>query len=113
MHPAGVSKISAARVIPVALIAMAFLACLQPAKSSPLGDQINCEIQRLFQQHSPAVVRVRASDSMGVRLGSGFFVDAAGTVYTHAGVVLKAEDVTVNFGGRSLPAKVVASDTRS
>ena len=113
MHPAGVSKISAARVIPVALIAMAFLACLQPAKSSPLGDQINGEIQRLFQQHSPAVVRVRASDSMGVRLGSGFFVDAAGTVYTHAGVVLKAEDVTVNFGGRSLPAKVVASDTRS
>ena len=110
---AGVSKISAARVMTVAFLALVFVAWMQALDAAPLGDQINAEIQRLFRQHHPAVVRVRASDSMGVRLGSGFFVDAAGTVYTHSGVVLKAEDVSVNFGGRSLPAKVVASDTRS
>ncbi len=63
--------------------------------------------------HRGAVVRVRASDSLGIRLGSGFFVDPAGTVYTHAGVVLKADDVVVNFEGRSIPAKVLASDTRT
>ena len=96
-----------------ALVALTLFAWVQSLSAAPLGEQINAELQRLFNQHHPAVVRVYASDSMGVRLGSGFFVDAAGTIYTHAGVVLKAEDVRVNFGGRSLPAKVLASDARS
>jgi serine protease Do len=99
--------------MPIALLAMSLVAWVQVLNASTLGHQINAEIHRLFQLHHPAVVRVCASDSMGLRLGSGFFVDAAGTVYTHSGVVLNAKDVSVNFGGRSLPAKVVASDTRS
>ena len=110
---AGVSKISTVCLMPVAFVALALFVWVQGLSAAPLGDQINAELQRLFQQHHPAVVRVRATDSMGVRLGSGFFVDAAGTVYTHAGVVLKADDVSVSFGGRSLPAKVLASDARS
>ena len=113
MHRAGVSKISTSRWVSTALFAFVCVAFLPIGTASPIGDQINAEIQRLFERHRDAVVRVRASDSMGVRLGSGFFVDASGTVYTHAGVVLKADDVSVQFQGRMLPAKVVASDSRS
>lgn len=113
MHRAGVSKIPTSRWVPTALFAVVYMAFLPIGGASPVGDQINAEIQRLFQRHRDAVVRVRASDSMGVRLGSGFFVDASGTVYTHAGVVLKADDVSVQFQGRMLPAKVMASDSRS
>ena len=112
MRRAGVFKISAA--VCAALIAgFAVSAPCRAASPEPLAGKIQKEIQRLFEQHRQAVVRVRASDSLGIRLGSGFFVDPAGTVYTHAGVVLKADDVVVHFQGRSLPAKVIASDTRS
>lgn len=108
MHPARVSRIL------LAALALAVTTSVPlSAQESPLAGTIQKEIQRLFEQHRQAVVRVRANDSLGIRCGSGFFVDPAGTVYTHAGVVLKADDVVVNFQGRSLPAKVVASDTRT
>ncbi len=108
MHPVRVSSILAVLL----LAAGAFNLPLR-AEESPVAGMIHREIQRLFEQHRQAVVRVRASDTLGIRFGSGFFVDPAGTVYTHAGVVLKADDVVVNFQGRTLPAKVVASDTRT
>jgi len=111
MHRAAASKISAA------VLAALFLAGALPApvraEDAPAGSQISKEIDRLFQQHRQSVVRVRASDSLGIRLGSGFFIDPAGTVYTHAGIVMKADDVVVHFQGRTLPAKVVASDART
>jgi serine protease Do len=113
MRRAGVSKISASGWIFAPLVAFVFVAFAALGSASPVGDQINDQIHHLFEKHRDAVVRVRASDSMGVRLGSGFFVDASGTVYTHSGVVLQADDVSVQFQGRILPAKVVASDTRS
>jgi putative serine protease PepD len=49
----------------------------------------------------------------GVRLGGRFFIDPTGLIYTHAGVVMNAEDVTVTFNDRTLPAQVVATDDRS
>jgi len=111
MHRAGVSKIFAGLF--AALAVGLALAAPCRAADEPLGDRIQKEIKRLFDLHRQAVVRVRASDSLGIRLGSGFFVDPSGTVYTHAGVVQKADDVVVNFQGRSMPAKVLASDTRT
>ena len=83
------------------------------AAEPDLAENINCGIRKVFEDNQKAVVRVQASDSLGVRLGSGFFIDPAGTIYTHAGVVLKAEDVTVSYNGNSLPARVVATDERS
>lgn len=112
MRHAGASKISAALLAGLAL-AFALPTPGLAQDDTPVGAKIHKEIDHLFQKHRQAVVRVRASDSLGIRLGSGFFVDPAGTVYTHAGVVLKADDVVVHFQGRSLPAKVVASDTRT
>ena len=78
-----------------------------------LAERVCSEIQRVVEKNQAAVVRVQANDQLGVRLGSGFFIDPAGMVYTHAGVVLNAQEVTVIFNDRPLPAKVVAIDERS
>lgn len=98
-----------------ALLAASLLATSQPAGATPAvsASTIHAHIQQLFEQHRAAVVRVRASDNLGVRLGNGFFIDPSGTIYTHAGIVLKAEDVTIDHCGRVLPATVLAADERS
>lgn len=83
------------------------------AAEPDIGERITCQIQKVFEDNQKAVVRVRASDSLGVRLGSGFFIDPTGMIYTHAGVVLNADDVSVNFDGNSLPARVLTTDERS
>jgi serine protease Do len=83
------------------------------AAEPDLAEHITCQIRKVFDENQKAVVRVQASDSLGVRLGSGFFIDPTGMIYTHAGVVLNAEDVTVTFNGNSLPARVVTTDERS
>jgi serine protease Do len=85
-----------------------------PAEERPtLAENITSEIHRIFDQNREAIVRVRATDSLGVRLGSGFFVDPAGTVFTHVGIVLNSKDVSVIHNGRTLAAHVLAADERS
>ena len=98
------------------LTAASLLACTLPrarAAGPDLAEHITCQIRKVFDENQKAVVRVQASDSLGVRLGSGFFIDPTGMIYTHAGVVLNAEDVSVTFNGNSLPARVVTTDERS
>jgi len=109
-------RVAASNIFPAIVAALLIAGACTPslqAEAPALADRIHGEIRRLHELHRGAVVRVRASDALGIRLGSGFFVDPSGTVYTHAGVVLKADDVVVNFQGRSIPAKVLASDTRT
>jgi serine protease Do len=83
------------------------------ATEADLAKNITCQIQKVIDENRKAVVRVQASDSLGMRLGSGFFIDPTGMIYTHAGVVLNAEEVTVTFNGNSLRAHVVITDERS
>lgn len=78
-----------------------------------VAENLSCQVRKIFEERKDAVVKVRARDALGIRFGSGFFADPAGTVYTHAGIVLKAEDVSVLFDGRELPAKVLVADERS
>jgi serine protease Do len=92
------------------------LACTQPhapAAEPDLAETITCQIRKIFDENQKAVVRVQANDSLGVRLGSGFFIDPTGMIYTHAGVVLNAADVSVTFNGSNLPARVLTTDERS
>ncbi len=113
MLPPAVSNFLKCLTIVTATSSMALtLQCLHAAE--PISAERLCsEIQRVVEKTQAAVVRVQANDQLGVRLGSGFFIDPAGMVYTHAGVVLNAQEVTVIFNDRPLPAKVVAIDERS
>lgn len=89
-------------------------ACIPAARSQEsLSDSISTSVSRVFEERRGAVVKVLAYDDFGLRLGSGFFADPTGTIYTHAAIVVKAGRVTVAQGGRELPAKVLAVDERS
>lgn len=95
------------------LLTGALLFAGEAPQEPTMADTISAEVRRVFEERKEAVVRVRARDGLGIRFGSGFFVDPAGTIYTHAGIVLKADEVTVLYDGRELPAKVLVADQRS
>lgn len=113
MYPRVVFNFSrrAALATTTSLLALA-LPCAHAAEPS-LAENIASHIRKVFEDNQKSVVRVQASDSLGIRLGSGFFIDPTGMVYTHTGVVLNAEEVTVNFNGNLLPARVLVADERS
>ncbi|MEI6033577.1 MAG: trypsin-like peptidase domain-containing protein [Verrucomicrobiae bacterium] len=67
----------------------------------------------VFEARRSAVVKVRAKDRLGIRFGSGFFADPTGLVYTHAGIVMRADEVAVLTCGKELPAQVLVVDERS
>lgn len=93
--------------------AAALITCFPLRADDSVGDSITSQVRKVFEERKSAVVKVRAKDALGIRFGSGFFADPTGTIYTHAGIVLKAEDVVVIFGGKELPAKVLVADERS
>lgn len=78
-----------------------------------VAEKLSSQVHKIFDEKRDAVVKVRATDPLGIRFGSGFFSDPAGTIYTHAGIVLKAQDVVVIFQGKELPARVLVADERS
>ncbi|MFZ4774174.1 MAG: S1C family serine protease [Terrimicrobiaceae bacterium] len=97
-------------------MAAAFVASAPPfdlQAEDPVADSFTAQVRKVFEERKDAVVKVRARDGLGIRFGSGFFVDPAGTIYTHAGIVLKADEVAVIFNGRELPARVLVADERS
>ncbi len=96
---------------------------LVPCAPSPGQAQ---SLPQLFQRVTPSVVVVRAkgrdlvAQSGGSVLvkynevGSGVLISADGKVLTAAHVVQIADEVTVEFlGGQTVPARVVASETRA
>jgi len=102
------------QVATVAAILVFVGACLPAARSQEsLSDSISNSVGKVFEERRGAVVKVLAYDDFGLRLGSGFFADPTGTIYTHAAIVLKAGRVVVVQGGRELPARVLAVDERS
>lgn len=78
-----------------------------------LGNKIACEVKRVFDERRSAVVRVEAIDHHGKLCGTGFFADPAGTVYTLATIVAKADEVFIVQDNRKLPAVVLVADPRS
>jgi len=98
-------------VLATALVAIVSLSYLQAEDLAAEG--LTTQVRKVFEERKDAVVKVRARDGLGIRFGSGFFADPAGTIFTHAGIVLKADEVAVIFNGRELPARVLVADERS
>jgi len=107
MFPPAVFKFSAA-----ALALTGILAGTAFAQDS-LADNLSGQVRKIFGERRDAVVKVRAKDKLGIRFGSGFFADPTGTIYTHAGIVMKADEVSVISNGREIPARVLVADERS
>ena len=78
-----------------------------------ISDAIEDTVAGIFESSSPAVVRVESEDELGKVAGTGFFVDASGTIYTLASVVGDGLSVHVVRGDERLPAKLLTKDPRS
>jgi len=80
-----------------------------PVPSLPISR----EVKDVFAHSSNAVVKIHGVDEHSDIFGTGFFIDPTGTLYTAYTVGGEAEDLTVEFNGKSYPAKIIVADIRS
>ncbi len=74
---------------------------------------ISQEVKEVFERSAKAVVKIHAVDEHGKLSGTGFFIDPTGTLYTAYSVASDADDFTVEFDGKEVPARPVMADARS
>ena len=72
-------------------------------------------INEIYDQVSDGVVSVQVARSGSAASGTGFVVDADGTIVTNAHVIGQAEQAQVRFddNGRAVPARVLGTDPSS
>ena len=79
----------------------------------PSTTSISRGIKDIFAKSAKAVVKVRGTDELGDFAGTGFFIDPVGTLYTAYSVAGEADSLSVDFGGKKEPARVLLADSRS
>src|SRR4051812_8628140 len=86
-----------------------------PPAQSPESStaSISREVKEIFEKSGKAVVKIRGTDAHGDLSGTGFFIDPAGTIYTAFSVGGDTENLTVDFDGKTYPARLMMADLRS
>ncbi len=77
------------------------------------ASSISREVKDVFERSAKAVVKIRAMDEHSEIVGTGFFVDPTGMLFTCYSVGGEGENFTVEVDGKKLPAKQVIADIRS
>jgi serine protease Do len=85
----------------------------QPRTQEPSTSSISREVKEIFEKSGKAVVKIRGTDEHGDLSGTGFFIDPAGTLYTAFSVGGDTENLTIEFDGKTYPARVMMADLRS
>jgi serine protease Do len=107
-RPAFVSNIA----IPVAI---SLLVAIHAMAASVL-ETVDREVSALYERNRDAVVRVFTQRQPvfpfgpGLRVGTGFFIDADGHFLTSATVVEAAEKCWIEWRGKKIPARIVGQD---
>jgi len=84
-----------------------------PGDSELVVQSIATTVRQIFEQGKDAVVQIECREPSGMVRGTGFYVDALGTLYTLASITSHAEEVFVVRNGRRIPATVLLNDSRS
>ncbi len=85
-----------------------------PAQSPESSTtSISREVKEIFEKSGKAVVKIRGTDEHGDLSGTGFFIDPAGMLYTAFSVGGDTDNLTVEFEGKTYPARVMMADLRS
>jgi len=74
---------------------------------------ISHQVKDIFERAAKAVVKIHGIDEHCPIVGTGFFVDPTGTLYTAYIVGGEAENFTVEFNGEKYPARQLLADIRS
>lgn len=77
------------------------------------ASSISREVKDVFEKAAKAVVKVHAADEHSENVGTGFFADPTGTLYTSYSVGGEGENFTIDFGGKKYPARQTVADVRS
>jgi serine protease Do len=86
----------------------------EPARATESSStSISREVKEIFEKSGKAVVKIRGTDQHGDLSGTGFFIDPAGMIYTAFSVGGDTENLTVEFDGKTYPARVMMADVRS
>lgn len=96
-----------------ALVCVAPFTFAEEAKTESLADAITREIRGVFNQSRGAVCRIEADDEHGRLSGTGFLVDADGTLFTSYTIGGTTEDIVVSIGDEKFPASRLVADARS
>src|SRR5438128_445810 len=84
-----------------------------PRTQEPSTSSISREVKDIYEKSGKAVVKIRGTDQHGDLSGTGFFIDPAGTLYTAFSVGGDTENLTVEFEGKTYPARLMMADLRS
>ena len=76
-------------------------------------DAIQQRVQAVSEKGGAAVVRIEATEGRDRVVGTGFFIDPNGTLYTSYSVGGESQDIIVQFRGARHPATRLISDLRS
>lgn len=105
---------------PLLLLGLGSTPLLAQTSSPPSGEReanlsraLASEVWQVFASRKNAVVRIEAVDRMGPHIGTGFFVDPSGTIFTDYSVAGESWDITVEFAEKKYPAKCSLADARS
>jgi serine protease Do len=85
----------------------------QARTQEPSTSSISREVKEIYEKSGKAVVKIRGTDQHGDLSGTGFFIDPAGTLYTAFSVGGDTENLTIEFDGKTYPARLMMADLRS
>ncbi|MBX2825411.1 MAG: S1C family serine protease [Gammaproteobacteria bacterium] len=76
-------------------------------------DSISEEVNRIFKDSSPAIVKVRTISGSNPLAGTGFFINDSGLILTSYAVVRDSQKAWIEYEERKLTAEVLGKDPRS
>jgi S1-C subfamily serine protease len=77
------------------------------------ASSISREVKDVFAHAARAVVKVHGVDEHSEIVGTGFFIDPTGTLYTTYTVGGEASNFTIEYDGKTYRARQIVSDVRS
>jgi serine protease Do len=84
------------------------------ASEEQTATAISRQVRGVFEHAAKAVVKIHATDPQyGELCGTGFFIDPTGMLYTSYTVGGEANNFSVEFNGKTYPARQVVADIRS
>jgi serine protease Do len=84
-----------------------------PTATPSFAEQLTREVRRVIDKAQGAICRIEGTDEHGTLRGTGFLIDADGTVITSYSVGGESEDLVVTVGEEKFPATRRAADARS
>lgn len=100
-------------LLPVLLLSLAATPRVTADQPADPVQALFDSVRNTFSEKKNTVVQVEGKDAHGSIRGTGFYIDALGTIYTLASIVENCDEIRVIRGGEAMPAELLVADDRS